>query len=147
MYIYIQSKRNEMKTIDTALAFFASVIKSGEPWTDECQKHYDNAMKELTSHDELTDEDFIINGLFKRIDELEKQLISHSDEYCHHNGKYTLRDDGTCCKCHKPPRPDEVGDVTDEEIEERVKNNPNLSDRHGSAVALALWVRLRMKSK
>ena len=22
--------------------------------------------------------------------------------YCHHNGKYTLKKDGTCCKCHLP---------------------------------------------
>ena len=29
------------------LAFFASVIKSGEPWTGTCQKAYDEAMVAL----------------------------------------------------------------------------------------------------
>jgi len=31
------------------LAFFASVIKSGEPWTGTCQKAYDEAMAALSS--------------------------------------------------------------------------------------------------
>lgn len=31
------------------LAFFASVIKSGEPWTGTCQKAYDEAMAALAS--------------------------------------------------------------------------------------------------
>lgn len=30
-------------TIRQTLAFFSSVIKSGEPWTDVCQKAYDDA--------------------------------------------------------------------------------------------------------
>jgi len=25
--------------------------------------------------------------------------------FCHHEGKYTLRRDGNCCKCHLPPDP------------------------------------------
>ena len=33
----------------TTLAFFASVIKSGEPWTDTCQKAYDEATAEIAS--------------------------------------------------------------------------------------------------
>ncbi|MBH3122416.1 helix-turn-helix domain-containing protein [Serratia ureilytica] len=30
------------------LAFFASVIKSGEPWTETCQRDYDTAIKAAT---------------------------------------------------------------------------------------------------
>lgn len=32
-----------------ALAFFASVIKSGEPWTDDCQKSYDEAQAAIAA--------------------------------------------------------------------------------------------------
>ncbi|HHU0703765.1 hypothetical protein [Serratia marcescens] len=33
------------REIMNCLAFFASVIKSGEPWTETCQRDYDAAMK------------------------------------------------------------------------------------------------------
>jgi hypothetical protein len=25
--------------------------------------------------------------------------------FCHHEGKYTLKSDGNCCKCNLPPKP------------------------------------------
>ena len=25
--------------------------------------------------------------------------------FCYHEGSYTLNKDGTCCKCHRPPKP------------------------------------------
>ena len=34
--------------IRTALALFPSVIKSGEPWTEACQKVLEGALKELS---------------------------------------------------------------------------------------------------
>lgn len=38
-----------------ALAFFASVIKSGEPWTPSCQQAYDEAMSHLAQPRAVTD--------------------------------------------------------------------------------------------
>ena len=38
--------RSELTTAQ-ALAFFASVIKSGEPWTETCQRTYDAALARL----------------------------------------------------------------------------------------------------
>ena len=32
----------------------------------------------------------------------EKQSKTEEKLYCHHNGKYTLKEDVTCCKCHLP---------------------------------------------
>lgn len=34
---------DEIAALKSCLAFFASVIKSGEPWTETCQKQYDEA--------------------------------------------------------------------------------------------------------
>lgn len=33
------------------IQFFASVIKSGEPWTDKCQKAFDNALGRVINED------------------------------------------------------------------------------------------------
>ena len=35
----------ERDALRAVIGFFASVIKSGEPWTDQCQREYDAAMK------------------------------------------------------------------------------------------------------
>jgi hypothetical protein len=36
---------NSYDKLRETLAFFASVIKSGEPWTETCQQEYDAALK------------------------------------------------------------------------------------------------------
>jgi len=35
--------RERVMRLERCLGFFASVIKSGEPWTDACQREYDAA--------------------------------------------------------------------------------------------------------
>jgi len=35
----------ELEQLRAALGFFASVIKSGEPWTQECQRQLDRAVE------------------------------------------------------------------------------------------------------
>jgi hypothetical protein len=35
---------DELKRMRGCIGFFASVIKSGEPWTATCQREYDNAL-------------------------------------------------------------------------------------------------------
>jgi hypothetical protein len=33
-------------------------------------------------------------------------VVEQSEKlFCHHEGKYTLKSDGNCCKCHLPPKP------------------------------------------
>ena len=33
-------------------------------------------------------------------------VVGQSEQlFCHHEGKYTLKSDGNCCKCHLPPNP------------------------------------------
>lgn len=33
-------------------------------------------------------------------------VVGRSEQlFCHHEGKYTLKSDGNCCKCHLPPKP------------------------------------------
>ena len=33
-------------------------------------------------------------------------VVGRSEQlFCHHEGKYTLKSDGNCCKCHLPPDP------------------------------------------
>lgn len=33
-------------------------------------------------------------------------VVGQSEQlFCHHEGKYTLKSDGNCCKCHLPPDP------------------------------------------
>lgn len=33
-------------------------------------------------------------------------VVGRSEQlFCHHEGKYTLKTDGNCCKCHLPPKP------------------------------------------
>jgi hypothetical protein len=33
-------------------------------------------------------------------------VVGQSEQlFCHHEGKYTLKSDGNCCKCHLPPVP------------------------------------------
>lgn len=36
-------QKHQIRRLTECLAFFASVIKSGEPWTDACQAEYDKA--------------------------------------------------------------------------------------------------------
>lgn len=43
-YEFCDKKRNEARQ---TIAFFASVIRSGEPWTEECQKEFDEVMRSL----------------------------------------------------------------------------------------------------
>ena len=32
-------------------------------------------------------------------------VVGQSEQlFCHHEGKYTLKPDGNCCKCHLPPK-------------------------------------------
>ena len=32
-------------------------------------------------------------------------VVGRSEQlFCHHEGKYTLKSDGNCCKCHLPPK-------------------------------------------
>ena len=40
---------NERTKLCNTVAFFASVIKSGEQWSDVCQTMYDNTIKHLPS--------------------------------------------------------------------------------------------------
>lgn len=37
-------QRQQIADLKRCLGFFASVIKSGEPWTETCQQEYDKAM-------------------------------------------------------------------------------------------------------
>jgi hypothetical protein len=48
-----------------------------------------------------------INWLEKRIEALSLgDVVGQSEQlFCHHEGKYTLKSDGNCCKCHLPPVP------------------------------------------
>ena len=33
-------------------------------------------------------------------------VVGRSEQlFCYHEGSYTLNKDGTCCKCHRPPKP------------------------------------------
>tara|TARA_R110000796_G_scaffold194318_1_gene310676 strand:+ start:259 stop:516 length:258 start_codon:yes stop_codon:yes gene_type:complete len=33
-------------------------------------------------------------------------VVGQSEQlFCHHEGSYTLKKDGTCCKCHRLPKP------------------------------------------
>lgn len=33
-------------------------------------------------------------------------VVERSEQlFCHHEGKYTLKSDGNCCKCHLPLKP------------------------------------------
>lgn len=54
------------------------------------------------------------DAMVKRISELEAEnqallqppVVGQSEQlFCHHEGKYTLKSDGNCCKCHLPPNP------------------------------------------
>lgn len=38
---------NDIDIVASALGFFISVIKSGEPWTDECEKEKTKAREAL----------------------------------------------------------------------------------------------------
>jgi phage shock protein A len=40
----IAELRQEKEQLRRTIAFFASVIKSGEPWTEQCQHEYDRAV-------------------------------------------------------------------------------------------------------
>jgi uncharacterized protein (DUF4415 family) len=42
--------RRENERLDRCLAFFASVIKSGEPWTETCEREYAAARSSLPQH-------------------------------------------------------------------------------------------------
>ena len=42
--------RRENERLDRCLAFFASVIKSGEPWTETCEREYAAASSSLPQH-------------------------------------------------------------------------------------------------
>jgi hypothetical protein len=33
-------------------------------------------------------------------------VVQQSEQlFCYHEGSYTLNEDGTCCKCHRLPKP------------------------------------------
>ena len=33
-------------------------------------------------------------------------VVGRSEQlFCYHEGSYTLNEDGTCCKCHRPLKP------------------------------------------
>ncbi len=33
-------------------------------------------------------------------------VVGQSEQlFCHHEGRYSLKSDGNCCKCHLPPKP------------------------------------------
>jgi hypothetical protein len=33
-------------------------------------------------------------------------VVQKSEQlFCYHEGSYTLNEDGTCCKCHRLPKP------------------------------------------
>ena len=35
-------------------------------------------------------------------------VVQQSEQlFCYHEGSYTLNEDGTCCKCNRPPKPKE----------------------------------------
>jgi len=40
----IAELRHEISQLQRTIAFFASVIKSGEPWTEQCQHDYDRVV-------------------------------------------------------------------------------------------------------
>ena len=46
LYPHPAAHAAEIEALRGCLSFFASVIKSGEPWTVVCQQQYDAAMKE-----------------------------------------------------------------------------------------------------
>jgi hypothetical protein len=48
-----------------------------------------------------------INWLEKRIEALSLgDVVGRSEQlFCYHEGSYTLNEDGTCCKCHRPLKP------------------------------------------
>lgn len=49
----LQHKHDRARTV---VAFFASVIRSGEPWTEQCEKHFHDIFPHLAvKEDERTD--------------------------------------------------------------------------------------------
>ena len=52
-------------------------------------------------------ESWVLKDIARCLDILNEEIEKRLREqlYCHHEGKYTLREDGTCCKCGLPLKP------------------------------------------
>tara|TARA_R110001606_G_scaffold77858_2_gene179902 strand:- start:409 stop:663 length:255 start_codon:yes stop_codon:yes gene_type:complete len=55
----------------------------------------------------------LFHNILKAMDKAKSQAINYTHScksdseqlFCYHEGSYTLNEDGTCCKCHRLPKP------------------------------------------
>jgi len=75
------------------------------------REELNNKIHSKIVNDELY-EDEMMEDIMQLVDaHVKEQLRLHSvvgqseQLFCYHEGSYTLNEDGTCCKCHRPPKP------------------------------------------
>ena len=88
------------KEIKTAKQTREVIIKDGTPKQkavymagEICM--WDELQQEKVNGTATSDEAVNIAGVVQQSEQL----------FCYHKGSYTLNEDGTCCKCHRPPEP------------------------------------------